>query len=170
MEMTDIRRVSLGKAPDVNIHDASLKEEAKELLGYTSPEQTSVQLPPLLRALQGLEIEILDASDVGRYMIEKRYEAEKAEFARLVAEAGANARNHVRMPFLRWTDTQIASYRGPIPEFVLNKAVQLKRAVPEVELEIYYMEDNPDPFLVAKIGWSESYFIEVWDESGFERR
>lgn len=74
-----------------------------------------------------------------------------------------------------WRQHEISSYAGTIPEFVLHKAIQIKREVPDAALfveQLYEQEErhiipNRDPFLVAKLG-DECYYIEVWDEKEYE--
>lgn len=66
-----------------------------------------------------------------------------------------------------WKDTSIKFYRKPIPENVLQRAIQIKQAIPEVDLHISFLtQGNPDPFLVASLG-SEKYYVDVWDEPAF---
>ena len=71
-----------------------------------------------------------------------------------------------------WNKTTIKIYGEEgkeIPEYVLNKAIQVKYEVPEVEILIDEFTVVPDPFLFVKLG-AESYYIEVWDEPKFEGR
>jgi hypothetical protein len=79
---------------------------------------------------------------------------------------------------VRWRATPISAYKKPIPEFVLNKAVQIAEKCPKAEFTIEELQVEryqriqrtlPDPFLVAKLG-SESFFVEVWDEPLFENK
>ncbi len=72
---------------------------------------------------------------------------------------------------VEWGWTQIGRYEKPIPEFVLNKAVTLKREIPMVELFIEEVKKVPlrDPFLVAVLG-KERFYLEVWNEPKFEGR
>lgn len=77
-----------------------------------------------------------------------------------------------------WLSTEISRYTGEIPLHVLSKALQVKKAVPDATLWIEYLAQSKetyeaprvlhDPFLRVERA-KESYYIEVWDESEFER-
>ena len=153
----------------------TLAEEAKTLLGYPvlAALKEKVETTPLMKALAKLEISVLDAESVKLYKEERRDEVNKKAFAKLCAEI-PDVHNHWYSPF-GWTRTKIDEYKFPIPEFVLNKAVQIKKECPEAEL---YVESlMVDPFLVAVIPGATRYsspkeeaYIEVWDEPKFEGR
>jgi hypothetical protein len=165
MEIAEIRREKILSVRPVGNVDLSIADLAAEILGYNVKEvkeehEQVVVLPTLRAALAELEIEILNERDVARYKMEKRHASEKAK-------AGDFPQREV---LLFWQDTPIDRYRKPIPEFVLNKAIQIKRAVPEVTISIEELDENPDPFLVVNIGYKEKYYIEVWEEPGFEGR
>lgn len=68
---------------------------------------------------------------------------------------------------LVWTNTEIKNYQQPIPEFVLNKALQIKERVPSAQFFVEHLEEKHDPFLKVKHGNLDLY-IEVWDEPKFE--
>jgi hypothetical protein len=83
-----------------------------------------------------------------------------------------------------WERISISGYNGNIPEFALNKAVQIKMELPKVKLSIDALtvqreEDKKkesavveylrDPFLVAELG-TEIFYIDVWDEKEYERK
>lgn len=75
-----------------------------------------------------------------------------------------------RFATLGWNETNLANYEKPIPEFVLNKAMQIKDALPQTEFYIEELTENapdPDPFIIAVHG-KERYYFEVWEEPGFE--
>jgi len=164
MEISEIRKEKLSVTP-VGELEANLAEMAAEILGYSAVEAKReaeyVQaMPKLKSALANLEIEILNPNDVARYKMEKRHAAE----CRLLTERSE------REPQLFWQEREIAKYRKPIPDFVLNKAIQIKKEIPECTLNIEELDENPDPFLLVKIGYSEEYYVEVWSEPRFERR
>lgn len=72
-----------------------------------------------------------------------------------------------------WVKVPIARYAKAIPEFVVRKAIQIKKALPEVKLFIEELQYDPDPFLVATCeneNFTEQYYIEVWEEPKFEGR
>jgi hypothetical protein len=74
-----------------------------------------------------------------------------------------------------WYTVPISEFAGAIPEFVLQRAIQIKKECPKAELKINYLVEeerrnlrrDPDPFLVAALG-SECYYIDVWDEREYE--
>lgn len=68
-----------------------------------------------------------------------------------------------------WGRTPIRYYTEEIPEFVLNKAIQIKKALPTVGVYVEHLVDQPDPFLVVASG-GEEFYVEVWMEPGFEGR
>lgn len=68
-----------------------------------------------------------------------------------------------------WVRTGLKSYEQEIPEFVLNKAVQIKKELPDVNLYVEHLVHKPDPFLVAVLD-GEEFYVEVWEEPGFEGR
>lgn len=87
-----------------------------------------------------------------------------------------------------WKRYAIAEYAGAIPEFALQKALQIKEACPAAEFFIDQLvtevdrqdeeklRDNRervlrmrDPFLVA-VTKDETYYIEVWDEKEYESK
>ena len=70
-----------------------------------------------------------------------------------------------------WFLCDISLYKGDIPEYVLNKAIQVKQSCPDCKLTVEYLVQNTnyvslDPFLIAQLK-DETYYIEVWDEDGF---
>ncbi len=76
----------------------------------------------------------------------------------------------------RWCPLQ--EFSGDIPEYVLYKAIQIKKAFPDVELRIDYLtkedwgsgstsEILPNFFLVARCR-SESYYVNFWDKKKYE--
>jgi hypothetical protein len=72
-----------------------------------------------------------------------------------------------------WKTAYLEQYSGNVPEHALQKALEIKRAVPAVRFLVEYLQDSmehsdPDPFLVAVLG-NERYYIEVWDEKEYER-
>lgn len=162
---------------DMLVNIPSVRDEAAELLGYqakTTPSKTArdSEEGPLARALREAEIEILNWVDVKKYQLEKRHQAEKAELQRRHA-AGEQDRFRTA---ITWDEKKLSEYKGFVPDFVLNKAIELKRRIPEVEFGVVELTRHTDPFLVAYIGgayeWQrkEQFYIEVWDEAAFEGR
>lgn len=79
-----------------------------------------------------------------------------------------------------WHSTSLESYGiENIPDFVIAKAVELKKMAPGVSFNVEYLSEiltrheparfSNDPFLVANMG-SDSVFLDVWDEKDFERK
>jgi len=77
---------------------------------------------------------------------------------------------------ISWRRYTIQDYQGTIPEFALNKMVQIAAAYPEARFQVDQLEKHtenwivrePDPFLVVYAG-NEQYYIEVWDEKEYEK-
>jgi hypothetical protein len=76
-----------------------------------------------------------------------------------------------------WSRSHLYNYGfHNVPDFVLDRAIQLKQECPDVHLyvdslsyrEYYTYNTHPDPFLVAQLG-DEEFFIDVWHEPQFER-
>ena len=68
---------------------------------------------------------------------------------------------------LEWQKTKLSVYRGEIPEFVLRKAIQIKKATPGF-LEFFVEHiGKEDPFLIVRF-LEKEYYVEVWDEPKFE--
>lgn len=71
-----------------------------------------------------------------------------------------------------WAQVPLSRYSGFVPMHVLNKAIQIKSELPQVQFNVDVLETNweekyPDPFLIATHG-NELFYIEVWDEIEFE--
>ncbi|REJ91644.1 MAG: hypothetical protein DWQ34_14475 [Planctomycetota bacterium] len=75
-----------------------------------------------------------------------------------------------------WTMRELSDYAEPVPEFVLQTAVEVKQAHPDAEFHVCTLEENRvvvDPFLVLRIqegGAERDYYLEVWNESRFDGR
>lgn len=179
MQQSDIRRVPF-VMPNLNQVTESIAADAAELLGYKALKNftTPEPLKPLAQVLSDLGIEILNNDDVKKYQFEKITEVAQRTFAEWLATPIASYRSTYYSP--GWRTTGISEYEEPVPEFVLNKALQIKRACPDVVIEVQWLEEHPDPFLIVKIkgipeGRSykdtlEEYIVEVWEENTFENR
>jgi hypothetical protein len=79
-----------------------------------------------------------------------------------------------------WRLMKLRSYTAPVPEFVLQKAIEIKRELPEAE---FYVDQLAiDPFLIVSLvdlaDWSTNKdrkldpetaaYVEVWSEPKFE--
>lgn len=173
MLQTEIRRVKLGLAVEDGMNDlnANVQQEAAELLGYRKKENVERAAPSVIQAaLAKLEIDVLDWRDVRKYQMERKHETETQVLAKEIA-ADDPPRWETTVA---WNEQEIAEYKGVIPDYVLSKAVQIKRELPEVRLVVEYLSESQDPFLfVTEAGnrWDHKpkFYIEVWDEPKFER-
>lgn len=152
---------------DTNNMQARLAMDAEKLLGYGVLRHRMGLESPLLDVLAKLEIEPFVQDTVERYKFEMLVYA-AAEVRRQDEE------RHVE-PWARrgarWERGPIQKYQAPIPEFALEKALQIKRECPEARFEIDALHVVPDPFLVVSLGDGRDgrYYIDVWDEPKFER-
>lgn len=179
MLMTEIRRdtpMLIAKCDELT----TLAEDAVAVLGYERLLQTLDQPTetPLRDALARLEIQTLNHADVVAYMREQMCERALTALADWTKADPDPLRSWSSFNAPAWIPTEIEKYKEPIPEFVINKAVQIKRELPDVKIFIRHLSENPDPFLEVHYGdvseWDdktgERYFIEVWDEPKFEGR
>jgi hypothetical protein len=139
--------------------------EVEALLGYT-PLREYVKVTGLLRrVLAKLEIEPLDEASVNTY---------KAQMVRHYA-------THKKLSQPTWRLTQLADFALPVPEFVLRKAVAIKKALPQARFYVDHLA--VDPFLIVslevipdgvfnvpsrKLDPETQAYIEVWLEPKFE--
>lgn len=131
-------RAAIARAPraefDLADERARLAAEAEDLLGYT-PLRDAVKVPGrLARALARLEIDALDQDAVDAYK------------ARMVAHY--DSMNKMEQP--TWRLTALADYALPVPEYVLRKAVAIKRELPDARFWVDQL--GVDPFLIVSIG------------------
>ncbi len=141
-----------------------LAAEAEALLGYT-PLRKELRTPGTLRrVLAKLEIAVLDEESVNEY---------KGQMA-------AHYSTHRKMKSPTWRLTRLRDYQAPVPEFVLAKAVEIKRELPEAEF--YIDQLAVDPFLIVsllplvdyvtnhrrELDQETAAYVEVWAEPKFE--
>lgn len=162
MTIAEITRVKLQGTVEAPAN--TLADEAAAVLGYSAGSPVVVETTPLAAALAELEIEVLDWREVLRYQYQKQAEANLKD----LQEPDWSWRRE-----LSWKQTPIDEFKSPIPDFVLNKAIQIKKALPECEILIEHL--TFDPFMIVRLksarGYGhEGYYVEVWDESSFERR
>jgi len=190
MLQTEIRRqVAVTVEPESVL--AIVAEEAENVLGYKSLSATiGTKAAPLYRALAELGIEILDSTDVKRYQYEHQVDVAEKTFAAFLQDARSPqaGERYLFYSLPTWVTCEIQDYIQPIPEFVLNKAIQIRKTIPEVRIFVEFLNESLDPFLKVEVGevkhcdWdkemkyspafhaSESYYIEVWEEPKFEGR
>ena len=144
---------------------AKLAIEAETLLGYT-PLREHVKVTGLLRrVLAKLEIEPLDEASVNAY---------KAQMVR-------HYDTHGKMQMPTWRLKKLSDFALPVPEFVLRKAVDIKKELPQAEFYVDHLA--VDPFLIVSLEAipdgvfnvpsrnldpETQAYIEVWDEPKFE--
>jgi hypothetical protein len=160
-----LKRVEV-EVQDLDLTDPrqKLATEAEALLGYT-PLRKELRTPGTLRrVLAKLEIAVLDEESVNQYknqMVE-------------------HYRTHNKMLSPTWRVTRLREYTQPVPEFVLAKAVEIKRELPEAEF--YIDQLAVDPFLIVSLAPVMDFmtnqkrnldpetaaYVEVWAEAKFE--
>lgn len=178
MQMTEIKREVLGNV-DFDEITLGVGSEAKELLGYgvlAKKQEEITDAQPILQGLANLGIEVLNEGDVKLYKYDHQREVAQKSFAAwlVMPVTEWNASNY-NAP--TWRDMDISEYKEPVPEFVLHKAIQVKKEMPDCRIMIEHLDESPDPFLVIQTTMpnkystpTERYFIEVWNEPKFEGR
>jgi hypothetical protein len=156
----------------------SLAAEAEEFLGYsllkTEQESPKKNRSELELALAKAGIEILNFEHVKTYQAELLREKTTEMFNAWLKDVPVPDRMLFWGP--GWEKTEIKKYRQPIPEFVLNKAIQIKKILPDVRIYIEHLSEHPDPFLVVAMKHEsydfdgETLYVEVWEEPRFEGR
>lgn len=173
MLQTEIKRVKLGLPSLEELVLPSLKDEAEEVLGYAPPNtaEETKKSDRLLATLAELEIDILDWKSVRQYQLEAKHQKEKEHLASVLAQ-DSPPRWETE---INWQETELPKYGGSVPVHALQKAIEIKRKLPEVQFFVWHLSETKDPFLVATLktnrwGSEPEYYIEVWEEPGFERR
>ena len=173
MKMTEIEREPI-TILEWSEPCVSLAAEAQEVLGYkllaTTQEKEPEKHSELALILAKAEIPVLNAEQV------KLYQTELLKDRSIVA-FNEWLKNPERMFWgPGWEKTEIAKYPLPIPEFVLNKAIQIKKLLPEVRIYVEHLSEHPDPFLIVATKHEtydfdgETFYVEVWEEPKFEGR
>jgi len=154
-----LKRVAITDIQPVDDMDlrASLALEAESLLGYSVLRKEMKLTSPLAATLKALDIEPFSDESVFTYA------GEMKDFAQQEARKTNPYANAV------WCHNPLARYPRPIPEIALQKACEIKRALPAAEFMVMELNVHPDPFLMVRLG-TEEFYIEVWDEPKFEGR
>ena len=108
-----------------------------------------------------LDIEPLNAEAV------EKYKADMVLWRKKAIDPGY-MRTHIID--VSWRRIALNKCTEEVPLFALRKAVQVKKALPEVILEVDELIEEKkliDPFLVARLE-DETYYLEVWKEPKFE--
>jgi hypothetical protein len=185
MLMSEIKKTVVD-VPATDGYTTDLAQQAEELLGYTalktavaSDKATDTKI--LGRVLRSLDMEVLNVADVKAYQLQELRDLTKKMFDKWMA-TNEEVETWHRFNGPCWMTHKIEEYKQPIPSFVLNKAVQIKKALPDCEIFIHQLEASPDPFMVVRLtaekqyDWGkhketvEEYWVEVWDEPRFESR
>jgi len=184
MLQTEIKREPVYCVTEFDESAINIGDEAKAILGYSTLAEITAKPSadlPIGKALSDLGIEILNLSDVQTYQLEHLREVAQRLFTEWLATEGrdpSSLRWSHSFQGPAWQKSPIEEYKQPIPEFVLNKAIQIKKAYPDCQIVIEHLNESPDPFLivrtpVAKYSYNEpaeSYYVEVWNEPKFEGR
>lgn len=96
---------------------------------------------------------------------------------RLFSLGKSTAQMENMLPYERHSSRSVPQYTRYVPFHVLNKALQVKAALPNVGIGVeeltFKAEDipkpEPDPFLFVELN-GEMYYIEAWDEREFEAK
>src|SRR6185437_6080613 len=120
-----------------------LASRAADLLGYKAlvadvagVSSFGVYSGKLTETLLKLDMDVLDASVVVDYQLE--------EIGRRTKEVILERFNDWVAGWFSpasWQHTRLAEYRRPVPEFVLDKAIRIKEACPEVDFYIQHLSD-----------------------------
>jgi hypothetical protein len=138
-----------------------LATDAELILGYTGLRDSLIACDreSLANVLRRLEIKPYDEDTVLKYKSE--------------AVEAAEERNRKEHPneyrTFYWSAMNLRGCTADVPPFVLRKAIQIKRACPEVKMIIEYLTYDDDPFLKLVHG-KEQFWVECWDEKDFEEK
>jgi hypothetical protein len=176
--LAEIPRIKAGAAlaSTTEINEMSgersrLAVRAADLLGYhtlanhlSGKTVTASETGKLTETLRSLGFDVLETSAVISYQLD--------EATRLTKEKIADSFHDWTSGYFspaQWHHVGLSDYEKPVPEFVLDKAVRLKEALPEVQFRVHFLsEPKADPFLIAVLG-KEIYYLEAWDEPRFEQ-
>jgi hypothetical protein len=154
----------------------TVQDEARELLGYNAREavERAPEPKPLAEALTRLEIEVLDKPSVIRYQGERAVEFVRKKSAEITPESRYGTSTGWYLGYI-WECEPLEKHKDAIPEHILLRAIEIKKTCPGVQFFVEFLNENPDPFLIAvisenKSSWDEFYYIGVWEEATFERR
>jgi hypothetical protein len=150
---------------DAGESEAALAKEAESLLGYNVLRR-KLKIPGKLgEVLACLDIEPLKFEAVEKYKADMVLWRKKEIVQRCDPGYGRTHRIDVS-----WRRVLLGACKEEVPLFALRKAVQVKKACPEVILEVDELIEEKkliDPFLVARLE-DEVYYLEVWKEPKFE--
>lgn len=163
----DIKRVRLKKPPTFAEDTRQLACESLRVLGYPHlHEKVFEGTEGLASVLRRLKIDPLDERAVERYQREKVEEKDEKE---------KNYDNH-----WHWEEYKLNDVPD-VPLFILRKAIQIALAAPAAKFYVEMLENRKtydgDPFLIVELGrrvgtgrGEHRTYIDVWDESDFEKK
>ncbi len=122
-------------------------DRAKSELGYKRPLKPEEK--PLHKALVKLAIAPFDRAVVTAYKASK----EERGFASSIV----------------WSRKPLDKYEGMVPEFALQRALDIKKECPKAKFHVDALTKVPDPFLVVTLG-DEEFFVDVWMEPDFHAK
>lgn len=168
MEITEIKQIehvserTLGRS--IKAAQSDVAAEAESILGFKRRDAW-----PLLQVLKDLDIQPLNAEQVAAYKKSKEGRKRKVN--------NGYYRGTVTVTTTKWKSVKLSDFAGEVPLAILAKAVEIKKALPEVEFDVESLVEHkrtsqrrlPDPFLVAKHN-GRSVYIDVWDEPEFESK
>jgi hypothetical protein len=160
---------------------AQVGRDARDILGYKPLHKLAVLKECRLReTLIELGIEVLNPATILLY--QEKLGVPHPDLRELVKNSGAfveavddddesDEDDDDEMPSNRksWQRQSLESYGAPIPAHVLQKAIEIKKALPSVEFSVEQLKMMPDPFLIVEFR-EEQFYIEVWEEPKFEGR
>jgi hypothetical protein len=166
--MAKTKEVVLVRKPvevlDVSNEKLLLGIKAKKLLGYKSLIENLEGASSL-----GLISEVFDKLGIEPFTLKsvRQYQLEKVRDEGDIDDDDEDGEIDLTD---YWRETSISYYENPIPEFVLERAIQLREYL-GIRAD-FFIEDfrkDPDPFLVM-LYEGLRYYIDVWDEPKFEGR
>ena len=93
-------------------------------------------------------------------------------FGVMVQHILADKLGNITLLLPKWEVESLQDYKSAVPEFVLQSAIDLKKACPEVRFfveSLQWQKVTLDPFLVVEYA-DLRYHIEVWNEPGFQQK
>jgi len=161
------------ETPEMDMDNArvGLAVEVEDLLGYSALRKDVKAPSKLQRVLAELEIEVYADEKVAEYKQKMQAhfqtKADNADRKRIQETRGMGRRTQT---VVSWKLVDLAKYGKPVPEHVLRKCVQIKKAAPEATFHVDELVEETrtlDPFMIVKLG-DDKAVIEVWDEPTFE--
>ena len=161
MKQVEIVRETFGEPLTLDTLTASIHQAAQDALGYTCSEKVNRDLDTigeLRQVLQSLGIEILNEKSVRKY--------QGLQVAKAYEESTSTAFDWEWTSNPGWERCDLKKYKKPVPDFAIERALQIKDRCPAVEFYVEELTYRVDPFLIAHIG-REGYYIACWEEAEF---